>query len=86
MIRLGWPPAEGKQLGSRPSGFFLILRWFVTTPPRELKTKTIKKVNLEIDILTRSELLSVTVKLLFGFGLNYVQLRFSYGVLAFVTG
>ena len=74
---------------------------FLTTPPRELKTKTVNRINSEITFSRPAELLSVTVQLRlggrlnysqlrfsygFGFGLNYVQLRFSYGVLAFVTG
>ena len=89
------------QTGSRPSGFVLIFLWFVTTPSRELKTKTVNRINSKITFSKPAELLSVTVQLRFtpslnysqlrfsygiGFGLNYVQLLFSYGVLAFVTG
>ena len=53
------------QTGSRPSGFVLIFLWFVTTPPRELKTKTVNRINSKITFSRPAELLSVTVQLRF---------------------
>ena len=58
-------PAAGKRLRGRPRP--------------GAQEEQLRKINPEIDFSRRSELLSVTLQLLLEVGLNYVQLRFSYG-------